>query len=126
VHYQDPKAALAWLVDAFGFEITMAIDGPPESPEMCHYEMDLNGKSRVMVGGQWTSAIRSPVALDGATPRPSMFNSPTALMPTVPTPAQPGRPSPRSPKSSFTGTGSCRPSLGAAFPLGKGRLSVTS
>ncbi len=32
VYYGDPKAALAWLVDAFGFEITMAIDGPPESP----------------------------------------------------------------------------------------------
>ena len=39
VHYRDPKAALAWLERAFGFEITMAIDGPPEAPEMCHYEM---------------------------------------------------------------------------------------
>ena len=66
VHYEDPKAALAWLVDAFGFEITMAIDGPPESPEMCHYELALEGRGRVMVGGQWTSAIRSPRGLDGA------------------------------------------------------------
>ncbi len=66
VYYEDPKAALAWLVEAFGFEITMAIDGPPESPEMCHYEMALDGKGRVMVGGQWMSAIRSPRGLDGA------------------------------------------------------------
>ncbi|CAN5597895.1 hypothetical protein BH24ACT5_BH24ACT5_15680 [soil metagenome] len=36
VHYRDTKAALAWLERAFGFEVTMAIDGPPESPEMGH------------------------------------------------------------------------------------------
>ena len=66
VYYEDPKAALAWLVDVFGFEITMAIDGPPEAPEACHYEMALEGKGRVMVGGQWTSTIRSPRRLDGA------------------------------------------------------------
>src|SRR5664280_851131 len=65
VYYESPKAALAWLVDAFGFEITMAIDGPPESPEMCHYEMALEGNGRVMVGGQWTPAIRSPRGVDG-------------------------------------------------------------
>lgn len=66
VHYEDPKAALVWLVDAFGFEITMAIDGPPESPEMCHYEMAIDGRGRVMVGGQWRSTIRSPRVLGGA------------------------------------------------------------
>ena len=66
VYYEDPKAALDWLVDAFGFEITMAIDGPPGSPESCHYELAIDGKGRVMVGGQWTAAIRSPRGLDGA------------------------------------------------------------
>jgi uncharacterized glyoxalase superfamily protein PhnB len=65
VHYQDPKAALAWLVDVFGFEITMAIDGPPESPEMCHYELALDGNGRVMVGGEWMSRIRSPHGVEG-------------------------------------------------------------
>ena len=44
VHYRDPKAALAWLERAFGFEVTMAIDGPPEAPEMCHYEMSCAGR----------------------------------------------------------------------------------
>jgi uncharacterized glyoxalase superfamily protein PhnB len=64
-YYEDPKAALTWLVDTFGFEITMAIDGPPEAPEACHYEIALEGKGRVMVGGQWTSAVRSPRGLGG-------------------------------------------------------------
>ncbi len=66
VHYRDPKAALTWLVDTFGFEITMAIDGPPEAPEMCHYELALAGRGRVMVGGEWTATVRSPLGLDGA------------------------------------------------------------
>lgn len=65
VHYEDPKAAIAWLVDAFGFEITMAIDGPPEAPEACHYELALEGRGQVMVGGQWRPTIRSPRNLDG-------------------------------------------------------------
>jgi uncharacterized glyoxalase superfamily protein PhnB len=65
VFYEEPKAALAWLVDTFGFEITMAIDGPPESPAMCHYELAFEGRGRVMVGGQWSPTIRSPRGLDG-------------------------------------------------------------
>jgi uncharacterized glyoxalase superfamily protein PhnB len=66
VHYQDPKAALARLVDAFGFEITMAIDGPPEAPEACHYELAFEGRGRVMVGGQWRPSVRSPRSVGGA------------------------------------------------------------
>jgi len=66
VHYQDPKAALAWLERAFGFEITMAIDGPPEAPDMCHYEMSVGGQGRIMLGGQWEERIRSPKSLGGA------------------------------------------------------------
>ena len=34
VYYREPKAALTWLERAFGFETTMAIDGPDEAPEM--------------------------------------------------------------------------------------------
>jgi uncharacterized glyoxalase superfamily protein PhnB len=66
VHYQDPKAALEWLSRAFGFEITMAIDGPPDAPEMCHYEMSAGGRGRVMIGGQWSEWVRSPKALGDA------------------------------------------------------------
>ena len=63
VHYRDPKAALAWLEEAFGFEVTMAIEGPPEAPEMCHYEMSCAGHGRIMVGAEWAEWVRSPASL---------------------------------------------------------------
>ena len=66
VYYREPKAALAWLERAFGFEITMAIDGPDDAPEMCHYEMSCDGRGRIMVGGQWAPWVRSPASLSGA------------------------------------------------------------
>ncbi|MDH4143799.1 MAG: VOC family protein [Acidimicrobiia bacterium] len=66
VHYRDPKAALAWLENAFGFEITMAIDGPEDQPEMCHYEMSSAGVGRVMIGGEWADWARSPASGTGA------------------------------------------------------------
>jgi uncharacterized glyoxalase superfamily protein PhnB len=66
LHYRDPKAALAWLERVFGFETTMAIDGPTEAPEMCHYEMAIDGKGRVMVGAEWTEFAKSPVSVGGA------------------------------------------------------------
>ncbi|MGB3410841.1 MAG: VOC family protein [Microthrixaceae bacterium] len=65
VHYRDPAAAVEFLERAFGFELTMAIEGPPEAPEMCHYEMALNGRGRVMVGGEFESRVRSPASIDG-------------------------------------------------------------
>ena len=65
VYYREPKAALAWLERAFGFEITMAIDGPDDAPEMCHYEMNCDGRGRIMVGGEWNDSVRSPAAVAG-------------------------------------------------------------
>ena len=66
VTYRDPKAALAWLEAAFGFETVMAIDGPPDQPEMCHYEMTSAGRGRVMVGARWSDLVRSPEDVGGA------------------------------------------------------------
>jgi len=66
VHYQDPKAALVWLERAFGFEITMAIEGPPDAPEMCHYEMSAGGRGRIMIGAEWQEWVKSPKSLGGA------------------------------------------------------------
>jgi uncharacterized glyoxalase superfamily protein PhnB len=66
VFYREPKAALAWLERAFGFELTMAIDGPDEAPQMCHYEMSIDGRGRVMIGGEWAEWTRSPSQLTGA------------------------------------------------------------
>lgn len=64
--YQDPKAALDWLAKAFGFEITMAIEGPDDDPTMCHYEMSVEGRGRIMVGAEWSDTMRSPASLGGA------------------------------------------------------------
>jgi len=65
VSYRDPKAALQWLERAFGFEITMAIDGPPESPEMGHYEMSCQGRGRIMIGAEWDDWLSSPAGVGG-------------------------------------------------------------
>ena len=65
-YYQDPKGAVAWLERVFGFEVTMAIEGPPEAPAMCHYEMSVGGRGRVMIGGLWEESVKSPMSLGGA------------------------------------------------------------
>ena len=66
LHYRQPKAALAWLERVFGFETTMAIDGPADAPHMCHYEMAIDGKGRVMIGAEWTEFAKSPASVGGA------------------------------------------------------------
>jgi uncharacterized glyoxalase superfamily protein PhnB len=66
VYYRDRKAALAWLERAFGFEITMAIDGPPDEPAMGHFEMSCAGAGRIMIGAEWADWTRSPAAVGGA------------------------------------------------------------
>jgi len=65
VFYRDPKAALSWLSDAFGFEVTMAIEGPDDDPTQCHYEMSSAGKGRIMVGAEWNDSVRSPASNGG-------------------------------------------------------------
>lgn len=63
--YRDPRAALDWLGRAFGFEVTMAIDGPEDAPAMCHYEMAIEGRGRIMIGGEWADWTRSPASIGG-------------------------------------------------------------
>lgn len=66
VHYRDVSAALDWLQRAFGFELTMAIEGPDESPEMGHWEMSSAGRGRLMVGAEWEETVHSPSSIGGA------------------------------------------------------------
>ena len=63
--YRDPKAALDWLARAFGFEVTMAIEGPDDAPDRCHYEMGVQGRGRIMIGGEWADWTRSPASIGG-------------------------------------------------------------
>jgi uncharacterized glyoxalase superfamily protein PhnB len=60
--YVDPKAALLWLEEAFGFEPFMVIldkDGA-----LAHSEMRL-GDGVIMVGSEWDARHKSPKSLKG-------------------------------------------------------------
>jgi uncharacterized glyoxalase superfamily protein PhnB len=62
VCYQDTKAALAWLEEAFGFEPFMVITD--QRGDLAHAEMRF-GDSVVMVASEWTPMHRSPRSIDG-------------------------------------------------------------
>jgi uncharacterized glyoxalase superfamily protein PhnB len=66
VFYRDPMTALAFVERAFGFEITMLIEAPPDQPTMLHAELSLAGKGRLMLGGEWSEWARSPSSVGGA------------------------------------------------------------
>jgi len=63
--YRDPKAALDWLARAFGFEVTMAIEDADGDPRNSHYEMAIEGRGRIMIGGEWAEWTRSPASVGG-------------------------------------------------------------
>ncbi len=65
VTYSDAKAATAWLGEAFGFELSMAIEDPSGDPMMSHYEMTSAGEGLIMIGGEWSDRMRSPRGVDG-------------------------------------------------------------
>lgn len=62
VYYRDPKAALKWLEEAFGFEITMVVTGPDGSLQ--HSEMRV-GDGMIMIGGEYDDWHKSPVSTGG-------------------------------------------------------------
>ncbi len=60
--YRDPRAALKWLAEAFGFELFMLIedgDGALAHSEMRH------GDCAVMIGHEWSADHQSPASLGG-------------------------------------------------------------
>jgi uncharacterized glyoxalase superfamily protein PhnB len=62
VFYRDPKAALRFLEEAFGFEpLLVLLD---ENDEVAHSEMKF-GQSVVMVGREWGDVHRSPRSVEG-------------------------------------------------------------
>jgi uncharacterized glyoxalase superfamily protein PhnB len=62
--YQDPKAALAFLEKAFGFETVMLITD--KDGDLVHSEMGY-GDGLIMVGTEWDANRQSPRSLGGKT-----------------------------------------------------------
>ena len=60
--YQDPKAALAWLEKAFGFELFMLIEDGEGA--LVHSEMRY-GDAAVMIGNEWSANHKSPKSIGG-------------------------------------------------------------
>ncbi len=60
--YQDPRAALAWLQTALGFEVSMLLED--DKGAVVHAEMRF-GDSTIMVGSEWSESHRSPKSLGG-------------------------------------------------------------
>jgi uncharacterized glyoxalase superfamily protein PhnB len=60
--YQDPKAALAWLEKAFGFELAMLLEDAEGN--LAHSQMEF-GDSYVMIGQEWSADHRSPKSVGG-------------------------------------------------------------
>jgi uncharacterized glyoxalase superfamily protein PhnB len=60
--YRDPKQALQWLEDAFGFEPFMVI--LDREGNLMHSEMRY-GDGVVMVGNEWSDDHKSPLSIGG-------------------------------------------------------------
>lgn len=60
--YRDPKAAIAWLEAAFGFELTFLIEDGQGGP--AHAQMAY-GPATVMIGHEWSVNHASPASLGG-------------------------------------------------------------
>jgi uncharacterized glyoxalase superfamily protein PhnB len=62
VCYRDPKAALAWLEKAFGFELVFLVEDAEGN--VGHSEMRF-GDACVMIGNEWSEDHKSPASIDG-------------------------------------------------------------
>jgi uncharacterized glyoxalase superfamily protein PhnB len=58
--YRDPKAALKWLENAFGFETVMVITDAEGN--LGHSEMR-HGNGLLMIGNEWTDDHKSPASI---------------------------------------------------------------
>jgi len=60
--YQDPKAALRWLEEAFGFELAMLLEDAEGN--VAHSQMTF-GDNYVMIGQEWSDDHKSPKSVGG-------------------------------------------------------------
>jgi uncharacterized glyoxalase superfamily protein PhnB len=66
ISYLDPRAAIAWLERAFGFELVMLIEDA--EGRVVHSEMRF-GDAAVMIGAEWSDDHRSPRSVGGKNTR---------------------------------------------------------
>jgi uncharacterized glyoxalase superfamily protein PhnB len=62
VCYRDPKAALKWLEEAFGFEPLVVMLN--DAGDLMHSEMRF-GDGVIMVAGEWSPMNKSPSSVEG-------------------------------------------------------------
>jgi uncharacterized glyoxalase superfamily protein PhnB len=62
VIYQDPRAAMAWLEAAFGFETALLIEG--DDGGFIHCQMRY-GEALISIGQEWDEDFKSPLKLGG-------------------------------------------------------------
>ncbi|ALL13007.1 VOC family protein [Caulobacter henricii] len=62
VCYRDPRAALAWLEKAFGFELVFLVEDAEGN--LGHSEMRF-GNAAVMIGNEWSDDHKSPASVSG-------------------------------------------------------------
>jgi uncharacterized glyoxalase superfamily protein PhnB len=79
VFYKQPKAALRWLEDAFGFELTLLVEGPEGDERYLHSELSLHGQGRLMVGGEWADWVKSPASIGGSNTQSLRVQLPSGL-----------------------------------------------
>lgn len=60
--YQNPKAAIEFLRDAFGFELTFLLED--EQGNLAHSQMSW-GDGMIMVGTEWSDNHKSPKSIGG-------------------------------------------------------------
>ncbi|MGH1557879.1 VOC family protein [Caulobacter segnis] len=58
--YRDPKAAIAFLEKAFGFDLTLLIEDADGN--LAHSQMDYAGH-RIMIGNEWSENHASPASV---------------------------------------------------------------
>lgn len=62
IAYRDPKAAIKWLEQAFGFETLMVV--LDDAGNLGHSELRL-GDGMIFVGSEWDENHKSPASLGG-------------------------------------------------------------
>ena len=62
VFYRDPRAALAWLEAAFGFEPSMVVTDA--AGKLVHSEMRF-GDCYIIVDSEWSDYVASPASVSG-------------------------------------------------------------